>query len=148
MAEILVKNWKMPENCYECPMMKNHLFHDGQKWQTGCFIERASNITFVEKRPSWCPLVELPQNRYPNPHGEWHTGTPTYVEDDIYWKWNYALVLNTEYDCIGNYLAGMLFMPNFEKNVFSAPLGNGKDLEVPFDDVIAWQKIEPYVEEK
>ena len=70
-SEILIKNWKIPENCYECPMMKNHLFHDGQKWQTGCFIETASNITFVEKRPSWCPLIEVPLHR------DWHTGQPT-----------------------------------------------------------------------
>ena len=74
----------------------------------------------------------------------WHTGIPTEVENDIYWKYNYALVLNTEYDCIGNYLAGELFVPDFERAVFATLLGNGKELTIPFEDVVAWQKITPF----
>ena len=69
----------------------------------------------------------------------WHTGTPSKIEDDEIWQWNYALVLHTDYDCIGNYLAGLLFRPNFEKGFFE-----NDNIRVPFSEVVAWQKIEPY----
>ena len=76
------------------------------------------------------------------PQSNWHTGTPTEIEEDEIWQWNYALVLHTEYDCIGNYLAGLLFRPNFEKGFFE----NG-NIKIPFSEVVAWQRLEPFKEE-
>lgn len=78
----------------------------------------------------------------------WQTGTPTELEENEYWAWNYVLVLNTTYDCIGNYLAGLLFKPDFERRLFSAPTDGGKHIEIPFSEVVAWQRIEPYEEKE
>ena len=83
-----------------------------------------------------------------NRHSPWQTGTPTELEENEYWAWNYVLVLNTTYDCIGNYLAGLLFKPDFERRLFSAPTDGGKHIEIPFSEVVAWQRIEPYEEKE
>lgn len=72
----------------------------------------------------------------------WHTETPSVIEDDENWQWNYALILHTEYDCIGNYIAGLLFRPNFEKGFFE-----NDDIRIPFSEVVAWMRIEPYKED-
>ena len=57
MADILIKNMEMPKSCAECPMQ-----YVGEE-RTACFLMNCYNKIFIEKRPSWCPLVELP------PHG-------------------------------------------------------------------------------
>lgn len=76
---------------------------------------------------------------------KWHymkDEEPTLLEKDRYWAWNYALVLNTEYDCIGNYLAGFLFKPDFEKRIFSTPLTADDSLDIPFSEVVAWARLD------
>ena len=82
-------------------------------------------------------------NKRPNP---WHTGEPTESEEDERFEYNYALVLNTPYDCIGNYLAGHLFKPDLGQKVFYTQLDYERGLTIPFKDVVAWQRIEPFRE--
>jgi hypothetical protein len=52
---ILIKGAKMPSSCAVCPCYK---------WESdyGCAVKHEEPKDF-KKRPSWCPLVEIP------PHG-------------------------------------------------------------------------------
>lgn len=103
-----------------------------------CFIcDNCGAIVYMDDLIDKNKSIEAWNNR-PSP---WHTGTPSEIEDDEIWQWNYALVLHTDYDCIGNYLAGLLFRPNLEKGFFE-----NDDIRIPFSEVVAWQRIEPYKE--
>jgi len=59
---ILIKGMKMPKNCNGCPLFESkYHFH-------GCLAkpESINNMdmwNFVDDRPTWCPLIEVP------PHG-------------------------------------------------------------------------------
>ena len=53
---VLIRGMKMPESCYRCPMANDDFYLCGA---TEKYLENDSE----ERRPDWCPLVELP------PHG-------------------------------------------------------------------------------
>ena len=80
---------------------------------------------------------------------EWHLmkdEEPTIVEEEEQFSYNYALVMNTEYDCIGNYLCGGLCKLVPQKRVFEFVYEMGKSMEIKFDDVIAWYRVPPFIE--
>ena len=53
---VIVKGMEMPESCYRCPMANDDFYLCGA---TEKYLENDSE----ERRPDWCPLIELP------PHG-------------------------------------------------------------------------------
>ena len=53
---VIVKSMEMPESCYRCPMANDDFYLCGA---TEKYLENDSE----ERRPDWCPLIELP------PHG-------------------------------------------------------------------------------
>ena len=53
---VIAKNMKMPKSCYRCPMANDDFYLCGA---TEKYLENDSE----ERRPDWCPLIELP------PHG-------------------------------------------------------------------------------
>ena len=52
---VLVKNMKMPESCGECRMTTDACFCSAMP------KEFCGYADYDEKRPDWCPLVELPE---------------------------------------------------------------------------------------
>ena len=70
---------------------------------------------------------------------------PTIVEEEEQFSYNYALVMNTEYDCIGNYLCGGLCKLVPQKRVFEFVYEIGKSMEIKFEDVIAWYRVPPFI---
>ena len=54
---ILIKDMEMPKSCYRCPMANDDFYLCGA---TEKYLENDSE----ERRPDWCPLVEIP-----TPHG-------------------------------------------------------------------------------
>ena len=54
---VIVKGMEMPESCYRCPMANDDFYLCGA---TEEYLENDSE----ERRPDWCPLVEIP-----TPHG-------------------------------------------------------------------------------
>ena len=54
---ILIKDMEIPESCYRCPMANDDFYLCGA---TEKYLENDSE----ERRPDWCPLVEIP-----TPHG-------------------------------------------------------------------------------
>ena len=54
---VIVKGMEMPESCYRCPMANDDFYLCGA---TEKYLENDSE----ERRPDWCPLVEIP-----TPHG-------------------------------------------------------------------------------
>ena len=53
---VIAKNMEMPKSCYRCPMANDDFYLCGA---TEKYLENDSE----ERRPDWCPLIELP------PHG-------------------------------------------------------------------------------
>lgn len=54
---VIVKGMAMPKSCYRCPMANDDFYLCGA---TEKYLENDSE----ERRPDWCPLVEIP-----TPHG-------------------------------------------------------------------------------
>ena len=50
---VIVKGMEMPESCYRCPMANDDFYLCGA---TEKYLENDSE----ERRPDWCPLVEIP----------------------------------------------------------------------------------------
>ena len=50
---VIVKSMEMPESCYRCPMANDDFYLCGA---TEKYLENDSE----ERRPDWCPLIELP----------------------------------------------------------------------------------------
>lgn len=127
------------------------LIEDYQKTHK-CDIDTATYYTMAilvdAVASGMSPLEGMYKRIFEQKQSPWHTGTPTDIEEDERWSWNYAIVCDVEYDAIGLCLSGLLYKPDLERGVFSAPLDGGKELTVPFSEVIAWQKIEPYKEKE
>ena len=78
---------------------------------------------------------------------EWHLmkdEEPTIVEEEEQFSYNYAIVLNTQYDCIGDYLCGGLCALNPQKRVFEFVCADGEVMDIKFDEVIAWYRVPPF----
>lgn len=69
---------------------------------------------------------------------------PTVVEEEEQFSYNYALVLNTDYDGIGDFLCGGLCRLNLQKRVFEYVYAMGKVMDIKFEDVIAWYRVPPF----
>ena len=55
MADLLIKGMKMPENCAKCPFSEADYGY--------CTADiRLRDAGYVEQRPEWCPLVEIPKH--------------------------------------------------------------------------------------
>lgn len=60
---VLVKGMEMPTRCFSCPMC------DVENAEVNCAISHGSYIEYrevdpnvaIQDRPSWCPLVEVPE---------------------------------------------------------------------------------------
>ena len=62
---VLIKGFKMPEDCRECPLEMYYInCGDTRCRATNKFLAKNYNIPF-DGRPDWCPLVEVPA-----PHGD------------------------------------------------------------------------------
>ncbi len=62
MADVLVKGVKMPKRCYDCPFCETEGYITclcTPDWKD------IGKMTWIKRRPSWCPLVEVPE-----PHGD------------------------------------------------------------------------------
>ena len=56
---IVIKDMALPKSCNLCPLKRKHSYFDGEKYRDTCFVIGATNETFIERRPLWCPLVEV-----------------------------------------------------------------------------------------
>ena len=58
---VLVKGFKMPEDCRECPLEQYYMNNGDTRCRAGNKI-LAENFTTIpfDGRPDWCPLVEVP----------------------------------------------------------------------------------------
>lgn len=52
MMGVFIKGMEMPESCYRCPMANDDFYLCGA---TEKYLENDSE----ERRPDWCPLVEV-----------------------------------------------------------------------------------------
>lgn len=55
-VSVLVKGMTMPESCVECRMTTDAWFCSAMPKEFGGYAD-----DYGEKRPDWCPLVELPE---------------------------------------------------------------------------------------
>ena len=49
---ILIRGMEMPESCYRCPMANDDFYLCGA-------IEKYLENDSEERRPDWCPLIEV-----------------------------------------------------------------------------------------
>lgn len=60
---ILIKGVEMPENCHECPCMRHDSLDGLHRYQCNNKLIAFGECDSwsYERRPNWCPLVELPE---------------------------------------------------------------------------------------
>lgn len=68
---LLIRGASMPKNCAVCPLERDVFGRavccgkaDGNRIATPIYEADLPSTDFEERRPSWCPLVEVP-----TPHG-------------------------------------------------------------------------------
>ncbi len=59
---ILITGMKMPKNCVDCPLFESLYHFHGCHAKPESFNDRDMWTFAVGDRPSWCPLVEVPQH--------------------------------------------------------------------------------------
>lgn len=60
---ILIKGAEMPENCHECPCLRHDSWDGLHRYQCNNKLIAFGECDSwsYERRPNWCPLVELPE---------------------------------------------------------------------------------------
>ena len=56
---ILIKGMEMPKNCMDCPLYESKYHYHGCHAVPKSFTDM-DMWNFVGDRPSWCPLIEIP----------------------------------------------------------------------------------------
>ena len=70
---IYIKGMEMPTRCFSCQMCDVENEEVNCEISHGYYIEcrKVDPKIAIQERPSWCPLVEVPEDVQPVKHGEW-----------------------------------------------------------------------------
>ena len=71
---IYIPGRRFPEICLECPCV--HTEPDAFMANWCCLTQRAFSVSGEDKRPEWCPLIEVP------PHGRFSIYDGVIVQND------------------------------------------------------------------
>lgn len=70
MSKVYIRDLKMPQSCWHCPVQVNAI----------CASQQIFDFSSHDKRPDKCPLVEVPSRgktiTIPEFHGQWITPPP------------------------------------------------------------------------